>query len=405
MEVALESHKPQFTLVVLQVTSLCNLNCSYCYVPDRRNQRMMSEDIADRVFKLTVGSPQNADDSFDFLFHAGEPMAVGLEAMKRIADRCIATALPKSNFRFSIQTNGVLVNEDWARFFHDYHFAVGVSIDGPALINDKYRVDWSGKGSYAKTLRGIQTLLENGIDEVGCLATVGVDAMQQPDAIMEFFLGLGVAALGFNLEDVENSNLVTSFGENRSLKQADYRRDLVEPFFRRVFELWWPNRHRLRIREFADVLRAAALRRYDPSYVRSPDVARDLGILTIMRDGRISTYAPEFAGARAPEYDDFVVGHVDAVDSFEDVKKSANFLKLKRDVTSGIAACASNCEYYPLCGSSFVSNRWFEYRDLGRPDTFTCEMMRKAAVDVCLSEVTRVYSLQAADSSSPNRSI
>jgi uncharacterized protein len=70
--------RQQFTLVVLQLSSLCNLNCTYCYVPDRQNTEKMSFEVIDRVFDLTVACPDNAGHTFDFLFHAGEPLAVGL---------------------------------------------------------------------------------------------------------------------------------------------------------------------------------------------------------------------------------------------------------------------------------------------------------------------------------------
>jgi uncharacterized protein len=373
-----------FTLVVLQVSSLCNLNCSYCYVPDRLNAQQMSDKVVDRILELTVANLSNAGKRFDFLFHAGEPMAIGLDRMKAIADRCIARARGDVEFSFSIQTNGVLINPAWATFFREYNFAVGVSIDGPAFLHDAKRVTWSGKASHARAVRGVRVLQNNGIEEVGCLATITKESLGHADEIMDFFLDLGAAAVGFNLEDIENDNPVTTFGPGRRDHVARIRAELVEPFLKQVFRRWWPVRHRLRVREFADVLRAAAFFRADRAYSREPDVTRPLGIVTFMKDGRITTFAPEFAGANAPEYDHFVVGHVDDIADLTDLLADPRFQRLARDVAAGIASCRRECEYFPLCGGGYVSNRYFEYRDFSQAETFTCAMMRKAATEVCL---------------------
>jgi len=385
--------EPKFTLAVLQLSSLCNLNCTYCYVPDRKNNATMSREHLSRIFSLTVGAENFRGHSFDFLFHAGEPTTLGLQTLRDVADQCIAAALPGIDYRFSIQTNGVLLNQEWGNFFRDYGFAVGVSVDGPSALNAA-RVDWAGRDTLKKSLRGIEALQKAGVKDIGCLATIGIQALREPDALMQFFIGLDVAALGFNLEDVENDNKITSFGAIRSERTAWYRRELVEPFFHTIFDHWWPRRDKLRVREFADILRASALRRVVPNYVRSPDCAREVGIITFMRDGSITTFAPEFAGAKAPEYDDFVVGHIDHLDSLAAIKENMNYQRINKDIMRGIKACEETCAYFPICGSSFVSNRWFEYRDFSRPDTFTCEMMRKAAADVCFSRIKAMQSHQ-----------
>jgi uncharacterized protein len=384
--------RQQFTLVVLQLSSLCNLNCSYCYVPDRQNKAKMSSELIERIFDLTVACPDNAGHTFDFLFHAGEPMAVGLETMREIVDRCIAKAHPAVHYRFTLQTNGVLIDDAWAAFFTEYGFAVGVSIDGPAFLHDATRVNWAGQGTHAQSVRGVKKLLEYGHTETGCLATINKNATKYPDQIMDFFLDLGVASLGFNLEDVENAHRQTSFGADRDSLVHTYREDYFRPFFERIFERWWPERHRLRVREFADVLRAAALRKQDPEYYRFPDCARPLGIITVDRSGAITTFAPEFAGATAPEYDNFCVGHILEIETLRDIVNNANFISLSRDIGKGIDACRTNCEYFSVCGSSYVSNRYFEYKDFTRAETFTCQMMRQLPADIAFDGIQRISS-------------
>ena len=382
------SVRQDHVLAVIQLASLCNLDCSYCYVPDRLNGKVMSREVMDRIIALTAGAPENAGKRIQFLFHAGEPLAVGLEPYHHFVARCAAQCADGVQYGFSVQTNGTLITDRWAEFFLANDISVGISIDGPPELHDARRRGWSGRGSHAKAVAGLRRLQAHGMENVGCLAVAGLETLKNPRRMVSYFREeLGAAAVGFNIEDIEGANLTTSFGANREARRREIRRQLVEPFYADVFDYWWPVREAFGVREFNDVLLHAANLRDDPAYVRDPDVARDLGILTFMRDGGITTYAPEFAGARAPEFDDFVVANVMAIESLAEIRRAPAFLKLQRAVRSGIANCRATCAYFAICGGSHIPNRYFEYGDFSRPDTFTCEMMLQAAADVCFARL------------------
>lgn len=380
--------RTKFTLVVVQLSSLCNLNCSYCYVPDRKNNQLMSQAVWSRLLDITVGDQSHAQHTFDFLFHAGEPLAIGLEAFKRYIDQVIDCAVPGVKYSFSVQTNGTLINQKWATFLREYDFSVGISIDGPAHVNDVVRVNWNNKGTLAKSLDGINELKIAGHKNFGCLAVVGENSLRNPLELIEFFhKEIGISSVGFNIEDIDGINTKTSFGEDRESNRKAIRRELVEPFYNEIFDYWWPVRDQLSIREFSDVLRTASRIKKNPDYKRVPDIARPLGIITVGRDGSITTFAPEFASAFQDELDIFVIGNVLEIDSLKSLEKSPKFLNLVSEVMKGVSACEKECDYYSLCGSSHVSNRYFEYKDFSRPDTFTCEMMVQAAADVCFRKI------------------
>lgn len=382
------SVRQDHVLAVIQFASLCNLDCSYCYVPDRLNGKVMSREVMDRIIALTVGSPENAGKRIQFLFHAGEPLAVGLDPFRHFVERCAELCVDGVAYGFSVQTNGTLITDQWAEFFLANDVSVGLSIDGPEALHDARRVGWSGRGSHARAVAGLRLLQAHGMDTVGCLAVAGRECLENPRRMASYFHEeLGAAAVGFNIEDIEGANLTTSFGVNREARRAEIRRSLVEPFYEEVFDYWWPIRESFGIREFSDVLLHAANLRDDPAYVRDPDVARDLGILTFMRDGGITTYAPEFAGAKAPAYNDFVVADVREIAALGDIRRSPHFIRLQEAVRSGITNCRASCEYFAICGGSHIPNRFFEYGDFARPDTFTCEMMLQAAADVCFAKL------------------
>ena len=147
-------------LVVLQSGSFCNLDCDYCYLPDRQTKNRLVRSRIVPIFENLLTSSL-VRDSFTVCWHLGEPLAVPMsfyvEAMEIING--IKTRLHKEiKINYSVQTNGVLLTQAWCDFFQKYNFNVGVSIDGPAFIHDVHRKTPSGLGTHAATMRGIKLL-------------------------------------------------------------------------------------------------------------------------------------------------------------------------------------------------------------------------------------------------------
>ena len=186
--------------------------------------------------------------------------------------------------------------------------------------------------------------------------------------------------LGFNIEEIENQNTTTTFDADRNGEGIDHQKRL-RAFFDRLFELWWPHRQDMQIREFVDIQRSAAAFRTDPNFARSPDEARPLGIVTVIRNGDVTTFSPEFAGASSERYKDFIVGNVHTLKSLNDVLDTQVFKDLNADINQGLKACVETCAYHPVCGSAFISNRFFEHGDFTQAETFTCMSMRKTVAD------------------------
>jgi len=380
----------RFTLVVMQSTSLCNLNCRYCYVPDRKNAAVMSPETLDATYHLTVGDEERLGITHEFLWHAGEPLSVGTPYMQDAVERCTTIAAPDAKFRFTMQTNGVLLTPKWATFLADWDFSVGVSIDGPAILHNANRVNWAGRDSLDQARRGLDNLMNAGC-RAGVLAVLTHDSLDYPDEIFDYFLKSGVPGLGFNIEEIENQNTTTTFDADRNGEGIDHQKRL-RAFFDRLFELWWPHRQDMQIREFVDIQRSAAAFRTDPSFARSPDEARPLGIVTVIRNGDVTTFSPEFAGATSDRYKDFIVGNVHTLKSLNEVLDTQVFKDLNADINQGLKACVETCAYHPVCGSAFISNRFFEHGDFTQAETFTCLSMRKTVADALFDGLLRVSS-------------
>ena len=152
----------------------------------------------------------------------------------------------------------------------------------------------------------------------------------------------------------------------------------------------------MRIREFSQELTCIRELQSDPDFVRLPDEVIPLAILTVAKDGSLSTFGPELASTRSKAYGNFVIGNV-LTDTPSEVASRQPFKRLARDVGVGRTRCEETCSYYSLCGGGFQSNRIAEHGTLFATETTTCRLHRQTLADVVLSELA----CESAGSSAP----
>ncbi|WP_079046139.1 radical SAM protein [Carbonactinospora thermoautotrophica] len=131
----------EFSTVVVQPTSLCNLDCSYCYLPVRKQRREMTPEVAHAVARSIAA--QAASHPVSVVWHGGEPLAlprVRFEALLRPFEELREQGM----IQHEIQTNATFITSGWCDLFARYGIEVGVSIDGPAVANINRR-DWMGR--------------------------------------------------------------------------------------------------------------------------------------------------------------------------------------------------------------------------------------------------------------------
>ncbi|MDW3846419.1 radical SAM protein [Micromonospora sp. BRA006-A] len=188
-----------FHTLVVQPTSFCNLDCTYCYLPDRRSLRLMSGAIA-RACAESIAH-QNSGHPVSVVWHGGEPTATPIGRFRELLSPF--EELRRAGLvRHEIQTNATLINRQWCKLFTTYGFEVGVSIDGPRALN-RNRLDRAGNPTDARTLRGMQTLADAGVPySVICVVTP--ETIDHAEALVDFFTGLpGCQSVGFNIEEQE----------------------------------------------------------------------------------------------------------------------------------------------------------------------------------------------------------
>jgi len=222
---------------IVKVASRCNLNCSYCYVYNREDSTWknkpaaMSDDIfhacVDRIREYCARSGQRA---VNIVFHGGEPCLVGAERLSKWWTYAAERLGEGLRVRFTIQTNGTLLNEEWIEVFRRHEITVGISVDGPQEVNDQFRVDHAGRSSYDKTINGIVLARDAGIRlYLLCVVQPGQDGLR----IHRFLMSLGVNRISYLLPDHSYEALPQApqfYGETPC---ADY---LIP-----IFEDWWRN--------------------------------------------------------------------------------------------------------------------------------------------------------------------
>jgi len=190
----------EFQIFVKPVGSMCNLQCSYCYYsgknplsPETKSRRMddsLLEEYIIQHMEATTGP------AVFFSWHGGEPTLAGLDFYRK-AVLFQKNHLPAGKTLLNgIQTNGILLNDAWCRFFADEGFLVGISIDGPPEMHNLYRIDRQGKGSFNQVLKGYQLLQKYHVTtEILCV--LNAINVQYPLEIYRFFKGLGARFLTF----------------------------------------------------------------------------------------------------------------------------------------------------------------------------------------------------------------
>ena len=346
----------RFAAAVLQPTSLCNLDCSYCYLSSRDKNLRMMPIVASKVAEAI--SQQNAPWPVDIIWHGGEPMASGIDHLRSLVTPFEQLREEGKVIHF-IQTNATLINREWCNFFQEYGFKVGVSIDGPEWANTQ-RKNWSNKPAFNDILRGISVLQSCGID-FSAIAVVSRQNVERARELYDFFCGLGCSSVGFNVEEIE--------GLNSSRGRYQPSEEMVRRFWEEIFESWVGN-PALEVREIDRFLSysKAVLQGSGESWkgYRNKDP-----FPTVAWNGDVSLLSPELAGNRSEVYHDFVVGNV-LQNSLVEIVAEGREARYVTDFAAGVEECKAVCPYFDFCGGGQASNKFFEHGTTNATITSYC---------------------------------
>jgi uncharacterized protein len=178
----------------------CNLNCSYCFYLEKssffpgREVYRMSDEVLEAYVRKTIDGSAKVEE-ITFAWQGGEPTLMKIDFFRRAFSLQKKYSRGKS-VRNTLQTNGVLLNGQWCRFFRENDVLVGLSLDGPADIHNRYRMDRRGKGAFDDVIAGLENLKKFNVD-VNVLCCVTRESPDQALEIYNFFKGIGVRYIQF----------------------------------------------------------------------------------------------------------------------------------------------------------------------------------------------------------------
>ena len=180
---------PAFHLLAKPTGAVCNLDCKYCFFLSKEmlypgSRFRMADELLETYLKQLLESHQTPEVSV--AWQGGEPTLMGLDFFKLSVAYAEKHKRPEQHVRYTIQTNGTKLDDDWCAFFKAHNFLVGLSVDGPRELHDTYRVNKGGSGTFDQVMRGLDFLEKHGVD-FNILCTVHAANQDHPLEVYRFF--------------------------------------------------------------------------------------------------------------------------------------------------------------------------------------------------------------------------
>ena len=362
------------SLIVIQPTPFCNIDCSYCYLPNRRDKTTMPIETIEEIFRRVLAFP-TVSGQVTVVWHAGEPLVLGVDYYEQAFSRIRALCPPGLKLDHSFQTNALLLNEAWCDFIQRWDVKMGVSVDGPAHIHDLARRTRAGKGTQEKAVQGLNLLKSRGIPYY-VITVLTRAAFADPDALFGFYRDHAIPEVGFNIEETEGAHLASGLASN-------FDESMVTRFYARLRELMEQHQYFITIRELEEV--AASIRYLEPSGPMN-SLVTPFGIITIDVKGGVYTFSPELAGFSSPDFPSFAIGNI-LEQSYDELRQSPVLNRMVAEIEAGIAMCRAECDYFAVCGGGTPSNKVFENGAFASSETLHCRLTRKRVADYLLGVI------------------
>jgi uncharacterized protein len=228
-----------FHLMAKPTGAVCNLGCDYCYFLKKedlypgssfRMSDAVLEAFADQMIAAQPG-PEVA-----FAWQGGEPTLMGLEFFERAVALAEARRRPHQQVTHTLQTNATKLDDDWGAFLARHGFLVGISLDGPRVLHDRYRRDKAGRGSFDGVMRGVDVLRRHGV-AWNALVTVHAGNAEAPLEVYRFLRDEAGARFVQFVPIVERAD-PSGFQVGTTLTDRSVSGEAYGRFLLTVFEEW-----------------------------------------------------------------------------------------------------------------------------------------------------------------------
>ncbi|GET29539.1 anaerobic sulfatase maturase [Prolixibacter sp. SD074] len=376
-------YKPLNSVLVKPAGPDCNLDCSYCFYlekdelfPDTKVHRMSLE-IQEEMIRQVM---QQSGPNVSIAWQGGEPALMGLDFYKR------AIELEKKYGYGKVvgngfQTNGTLLNREWAKFFKEYDWLIGLSLDGPQHIHDRFRKDKSEQPTWVKVENVAKMLLEEGV-AVNAMCCVTDYSADYAEELYNYYKRLGLTYMQF-IPIVEPDKDDPTQAASFSVTAGKYGKFLVE-----LFDLW--------LADFENGRPTTSIRHFETVFhtyvgMEAPECSfmRECGVYTVIEHN----------------------GNVYSCDFFVDPKhrlgnirhdKIVNMLNSKKQQAFGRAKSAvplkcKQCKWFTKCYGGCTKDRIKDPRDHRKPRFCEAYMMFFEHADGVLIQMAAEWKKQQSD--------
>lgn len=226
---------PPLSLLIKPASGLCNMRCSYCFYCDEQEHRavasrgIMETDTMHRIVDQVM---EYGNGSCTLAFQGGEPTLAGLDFYKDLALYIKEHSNPKKiRFHYAIQTNGCGVDEEWAAFWAKQRYLVGISLDGPRELHDRFRKTPDQKGTFNRVMASIR-MLETCHVEYNVLTVVTAAAARNGQKIYNFFKKNGIRYQQY-------IECLDPLGEVPGSREYSLTPRRYENFLKSLFDAWY----------------------------------------------------------------------------------------------------------------------------------------------------------------------
>lgn len=333
---------PPINLLIKPASGSCNMRCRYCFYMDETSKReeenygMMSLETLETIIQKALAETEGA---LDIGFQGGEPTLRGLDFYRKLIE--IEKKHNTRGIRIShaIQTNGYLIDDEWAEFFAENHFLVGLSMDGNKDIHDANRLDAAGKGTHSRVLRAAQILTRHKA-EFNILVVVTRELARSIGKAYGYF-----SKQGFNFQ--QYIACLDPLYEQEGQQTYSLTPEMYGQFLCDLFDLWYQ----------------------DLEKGKFVYIGYFINLINMLRGGRPQTcgmsgscsrqHVIEADGSVYPcdfyVLDEYRIGNLNT-DSFEKINQNRDalgFIPLSREIDE---AC-KHCQWGPICRGGCRRNR------------------------------------------------
>jgi uncharacterized protein len=230
---------PSFHLLAKPTGAVCNLNCAYCFFLTKEklypgSRFRMTDELLEEYIRQYIDAQQIPEVTI--AWQGGEPTLMGVDFFKKSIEYQQKYKKPNMTFQNTMQTNGVLLDDEWCQFFKENNFLIGISIDGPKELHDAYRVDKGGKGSFDRVMQGLHYLQKHNVD-FNILTTVHAANGDYPIEVYRFFRD-EIDAKYFQFIPIVERDNETGYQEGNTVTDRTVKAKQYGDFLIGIFDEW-----------------------------------------------------------------------------------------------------------------------------------------------------------------------